>query len=689
MASRIREAATSSDGLPRKAFAYAPEADPATWKLPIYTAAGAVDEDRLPGAAAALSPGGFRGQKADIPAAAIPMVKAKLRSAYRKWKGSAAEYPASITEAMAEGTCYSCNHPTACDCDVCACPNHVPESLLDVQQGLDALEDLYGLLAGEFKDGDTVGADLIQIAIDAMLKFIPNEGRELRDAAGPTAGGMTEAAVLASLEEIGKRNSAPDQKLVQQMHDATHTLGAKHDPLKQYSGMSEAITATGNPGEVAFAESSEDGGAAFVYLSEAGAVFDDEHRTVTITPIRPGFGNKRDRFFYPMATLREATIGGLFDGLKMFRNHPRKSDEKELPERSVTDWFATTRKATWSEAKQEPRVDVVVHDEADYRRWKDAPEQIAFSIKGGGMAREGSVNGQDARIVESLQKIRSVDWVTEAGAGGAIAIAESAVEEFEMQIKDLTTEQLREELRIREADAEPEPTTEVKTEVKTDVEAPKVEPEAPKPEAQPEPEVTKIDVKVEPVSPAASGGTGPVPAPEGFVSRDEFDALKARLDRPEILKESAKAVAAEMATSTLPKGVKAVIAAEFVESGWGNGFAYTDESHLRGAVKGELAKAAQMLAAVGKAPSPVKGLGGAADGQDSIREAVVDRLSKRWGDERMPERAVTVIRAEDIGKEIKVVKADSGDDDDAGTPASNLSEASAKVGDRIAAKFGM
>ncbi len=94
----LREAAPMKDGLPRKAYAYAPTPDPSTWKLPYLTASGAPDPDRLPGAVAALSPGGFRGQKADIPANMVAAVKAKLRTAYRKWKGGDVEYPDTIKE---------------------------------------------------------------------------------------------------------------------------------------------------------------------------------------------------------------------------------------------------------------------------------------------------------------------------------------------------------------------------------------------------------------------------------------------------------------------------------------------------------------------------------------------------------------------------------------------------------------
>src|SRR5450830_120117 len=151
---RIREAATATkDGLPRKAFAYAPTAVPATWSLPFLKADGTPDEERLPAAVAALSPGGFRGEKADIPANLLPMVKAKLRSAYRKWKGSDVEYPATLNEAAFMDKCYSCNHPTACDCTDCSCTMHVSMAMGTISDALDALEDLYGMLDDEASEG--------------------------------------------------------------------------------------------------------------------------------------------------------------------------------------------------------------------------------------------------------------------------------------------------------------------------------------------------------------------------------------------------------------------------------------------------------------------------------------------------------------------------------------------------------
>ena len=49
---------------------------------------------------------------------------------------------------------------------------------------------------------------------------------------------------------------------------------------------------------------------------------------------RPGWGNSRDQNYYPTSALREATEAGAFNNRKMFRDHPRKSDEKDQPRRN-------------------------------------------------------------------------------------------------------------------------------------------------------------------------------------------------------------------------------------------------------------------------------------------------------------------------------------------------------------------
>src|SRR3990167_5976740 len=75
-----------------------------------------------------------------------------------------------------------------------------------------------------------------------------------------------------------------------------------------------------------------------VMLTEA--TLDTATKTVRgVTLIKPGFSTNTDKAgrprYYPAATLKQAA--GIFEGTRAFVNHPRRSDEKELPERSVLD----------------------------------------------------------------------------------------------------------------------------------------------------------------------------------------------------------------------------------------------------------------------------------------------------------------------------------------------------------------
>lgn len=718
------------DGLPRKAYAYAPTAEPSTWKIPYLTASGKPDPDRLPAAAAALSSGGFRGQKADIPSDSVAMVKSKLRAAYRKWKGSDVEYPDSIKEstfqeAAADGEGLTIREATLLldrapveakvifqpngDTLVVPCwdgqfqyarqplpePDTEPKvdysAKYDAQDAADILQKLYRLKGGETDEPDQMA--MIDGAIAGILKFLKAEGDEIGQ---PEPADAAEAAIDAAIDvlrEAGRRNSTADQKRIQSAHDLMHDLGAQHESGRNYPGMmaEAAPVLAGSPEDIRFRESAGDG-AAVVTLAEANPLFNAEERTVTITPIRPGWGNARDNFFYPSDTLKEATDGGLFNHIKMYRDHPRKSDEKELPERSVKDWFATTREARWDPVRNEPRLEIKVHDDDVFRRFQEAPEQIAFSILGHGTARKGAVGGRDGKIVESFHHVRSVDWVTEAGAGGAIAFAESAAEEHDqMDIENLTAEQLKEAnpklyaelVGMREHDGEHGKSAEApghnKTEADASTEIPKWDPGTPKPPSDPvvpppadAPATDGGTTATEPATSTEEPASGEQPAAEpstsqeaGTVTRAEFEALRRQLEAPAIREAAKAAIADELGKTTLPKKAKDVIAESFAEAGWGNGYVYTDEPSLRRAVAGQAAMAAQLLA--GGRPSKVTGMGADAEDEGSsmgVRESVAKRIETRWGTERMPKAR----------------------DSETGEPVAE-SNGATSVADRMAAKF--
>ena len=91
----------TKEGLPWQAFAIVGDKDdPATWKLPHHTKGinraikgkigieHTVDWDRMPAAVAALSPGGYRGQRVEASENEIISAARHLANHYRKAKKS-------------------------------------------------------------------------------------------------------------------------------------------------------------------------------------------------------------------------------------------------------------------------------------------------------------------------------------------------------------------------------------------------------------------------------------------------------------------------------------------------------------------------------------------------------------------------------------------------------------------------
>src|SRR5574337_1262762 len=88
----------------KDAYLYTPDDVPDHWKLRIKEVVDGKQEvtrAQLGRAAAALSPGGFRGQKVDIPNADLPAVKAKLRSLYKSLDVAEADIPPHILKESA------------------------------------------------------------------------------------------------------------------------------------------------------------------------------------------------------------------------------------------------------------------------------------------------------------------------------------------------------------------------------------------------------------------------------------------------------------------------------------------------------------------------------------------------------------------------------------------------------------
>jgi hypothetical protein len=86
---------------PADDFAFVPDPQsPSSWKLRLTATPGKVTRDQLGAAAAAFSPGGFRGNKVQLPAADMAKVKAKIRAAYRKLGVKDEDMPPSIRKEL-------------------------------------------------------------------------------------------------------------------------------------------------------------------------------------------------------------------------------------------------------------------------------------------------------------------------------------------------------------------------------------------------------------------------------------------------------------------------------------------------------------------------------------------------------------------------------------------------------------
>lgn len=150
-----------------------------------------------------------------------------------------------------------------------------------------------------------------------------------------------------------------------------------------------------------------------VLLAEA----DIKNGRVPIKIIKPGWGSSG---YYSEGLLRREYT--FFEGAQMYWNHPKSSDEWERPERDLNDFAAILRDVTWQEQGIEgPGLYGVAEVFSRYLPIiEDIGEHIGISIRALGQGSEGSAEGRDGMIIERFTDVRSVDFVTRAGAGGKV-----------------------------------------------------------------------------------------------------------------------------------------------------------------------------------------------------------------------------------------------------------------------------
>jgi hypothetical protein len=151
--------------------------------------------------------------------------------------------------------------------------------------------------------------------------------------------------------------------------------------------------------------------------------------------IEEGLGNRADRNFYTKDYLRKLAESGTLEGLKAYSDHPSKTEERDLPERSVRRIAGYYRNVKYRESAGSGQVvgefvpvtgdtGQEVRDliETALRQAKDtpgAPPLIGISVDGAG----GGDWGQHPELgrvfyVREPADMASADLVTTPGAGG-------------------------------------------------------------------------------------------------------------------------------------------------------------------------------------------------------------------------------------------------------------------------------
>ncbi len=160
-----------------------------------------------------------------------------------------------------------------------------------------------------------------------------------------------------------------------------------------------------------------------------------------VVVIKPGFGNPVDNHYYPVETLRRDYA--VFEGVKMYADHQTEEEEKQRPEGSIRQWVASLKNVRYQEGVGIVGDAVIVEPWLQAKlamlRDKSLLSEMGISVRAAGIGSKGKVEGKEANVVERITRARSVDFVTEAGAGGGVLLYESNANEFDVDVISLGT----------------------------------------------------------------------------------------------------------------------------------------------------------------------------------------------------------------------------------------------------------
>jgi hypothetical protein len=150
-----------------------------------------------------------------------------------------------------------------------------------------------------------------------------------------------------------------------------------------------------------------------------GVIVESADGGLAVQYITPGVGSSG---YYSPDVLSEAAGSGLFPaGMHLYIDHPSATDRSNRPERSVRDIGGiSTSAGVWNEESQAVEANIKILEAHSWLKDPDLRSAIGLSIRASGSVTEGTIGGRKMPVVEKLEEVMSVDFVTHAGRGGRI-----------------------------------------------------------------------------------------------------------------------------------------------------------------------------------------------------------------------------------------------------------------------------
>jgi len=131
--------------------------------------------------------------------------------------------------------------------------------------------------------------------------------------------------------------------------------------------------------------------------------------------------------------------------VKMYADHQTDEEEKERPEGSIRQWVASLKNVRFEEGVGIVGDAVIIEPWLQQKlatlRDQKLLSEMGISIRAAGVGTKGKIDSKDTNVVERITRVRSVDFVTEAGAGGGVLLYET---ERELDIDVINLDVLKE-----------------------------------------------------------------------------------------------------------------------------------------------------------------------------------------------------------------------------------------------------